>query len=148
MLLSYALLGASALFIMAQDVREQTIPISGLIVFAGISLCHHVIEPNAEGFWVAGIIAVTFMACQGLFYLMKRGPAMGWGDLILSPFCGLWLHFHELPLYFIVTGIFALLICLFWWYQWRLKTFPMAPALLFGLGLILVIRWFLTANGI
>ncbi len=133
---------------MIQDVREQTIPISGLTVFAGASLYHHVIEPNAEDFWAAGIIAVIFMVCQGVFYLIKRESALGWGDLILSPFCGLWLHFHELPTYFIATGIFALWIGIFWRYQWRLKTFPMVPALLFGLGFVFVIRCFLTVNRI
>ena len=148
MLLSYALLGGSALFMMVQDMREQTIPVSGLTVFAGASLYHQAIEPNAENFWVAGMIAAIFMVCQGLFYLMKHEPAMGWGDLILSPFCGLWLHFYELPAYFIATGIFALLIGLFWRYQWLLKTFPMAPALLFALGFVVVIRCFLMVNRI
>ena len=133
---------------MVQDVREQTIPVSGLAVFAGASLYHHGIEPNAEGLWVAGMIAVIFMVCQGLFYLIKAQPAMGWGDLILSPFCGLWLRIHELPTYFIATGMFALLMGIFWWYRWRLKTFPMAPALLFGLGFVLVIRCFLMVNRI
>lgn len=141
-------LGGSALFMIVQDVREQTIPLYGLIVFASVSLYHSMIEPNGEGFWAAGAIGILFIACHGAYYLLKHEPLIGWGDIILSPFCGLWLQFCEIPLYLISTGVFALLIGLFWWRRWQLKTFPMTPALLCGLGFVILIRCFQTMNGI
>lgn len=148
MILFYILLGGSALFMMVQDVQKQTIPLYGWIVFAGTSLYCSMVDPHAEGFWVAGSLALLFMVFQSVYYLLKRNPIMGWGDIVLSPFCGLWLQFHEVPLYLISTGVFALLIGLFWRYRWRLTTFPMTPALLLGLGVVLLIRCFLTVNEI
>jgi hypothetical protein len=133
---------------MVQDVRKQTIPLCGLIVFASVSLYHTVTVPHAEGFWAAGVLGLLFMACHGAYYLLKHEHIIGWGDIILSPFCGLWLHSREIPLYLISTGVFALLIGLFWRRRWRLKTFSMIPALLSGLGFVLLIRCFLTVNGI
>lgn len=147
MVLFYILLGGSAFFMMIQDVQKQTIPLYGLIIFAVASLYHSII-PLTEGFWAAGIIAFLFLACQGTYYLLRREPIMGWGDVILSPFCGLWLYFHEIPLYLISSGVVALLIGLFWRYWWKLKTFPMTPALLSGLGVVFLIRCFLTVNGV
>jgi Flp pilus assembly protein protease CpaA len=148
MALLYILLGSSAFFMMLQDVQKQTIPLNGLIVFAGASLYHAVMLASLEGFWVAGIIFFLFMACQGVYYLLKRNPIMGWGDIFLSPLCGLWLQFHEIPLYLISTGVFALFIGLFWRHQWKMKAFPLTPALLFGLGLVLLKRCFLTTSGL
>lgn len=148
MLLAYSLLGGSALFMMYQDVREQTIPLSGLFVFMLAALLHQVLEPDPEGLWAAITIALIFMSCQGIFYLIKHEFVMGWGDLTLSPFCGLWLSFYELPSFFIATGVFALMIGILWRYQWGMRTFPMAPALLLGLGFVFLIRCFSTVHGI
>ena len=148
MLLAYILLGGSALLMMIQDMRKQTIPLVGLIIFAGASLYSHILMPGTEGLWVAGLILLLFIACQGVFYLLQRKHAIGWGDTILSPFCGLWLYFHEIPLYFLSTGLFALLTALFWRYRWQLRTFPLVPSLLLGLGVVLLIRCFLISDGI
>lgn len=148
MLLAYILLGGSVLLMMVQDVRKQTIPLVGLVIFAGTSFYLYLLEPHTEGLWMAGLIFVFFMVCQGIFYFFKREWAIGWGDAILSPFCGLWLYFHEVPLYFLSTGLFALLTGLFWCYRWQLRTFPMVPSLLLGLGTVLLIRCFLIGSGI
>ena len=148
MLLAYILLGSSALLMVVQDVRTHTIPLIGLVIFAGASLYAHLLTPGVEGLWVGGLIFLLFMACQGIFYLLKRECAVGWGDAILSPLCGLWFHFHEMPLYLVSTGLFALLTGLFWHYRWQLKTFPMVPALLLGLSFVLLIRCFLIGDGI
>jgi Flp pilus assembly protein protease CpaA len=148
MAILYILLGSSAFFMMAQDVQKQTIPLYGLIVFAGASLYHSIRMTSQEGFWAAGIIFFIFITCQGVYYLLKRKPIMGWGDIFLGPLCGLWLESHEIPLYFISTGVFALLIGLIWWHQWKMKTFPLTPALLIGLGFIFLNRCFLTTSGL
>lgn len=148
MLLPYSLLGGSALLMIVQDVRDQTIPLSGLFVFGGASLYAYFKEPTTQGLWVAGAIFLLLIVCQGIFYLLKQTLIMGWGDIILSPFCGLWLHLQEISLYLIFTGVFALLFGLFWRYRWRLKTFPMSPALLLGLGFVFLIRCFFKGNGV
>ncbi len=141
-LLVYALLGGSALFMIYEDVRKQTIPLSGLSLFIGAALLKQAWEPDLEGFWSACAIALILWGCQGLFYLFKREAAMGRGDLLLSPFCGLWLYLHELPAFFLSTGLMALLTGIFWRYRWGLRTFPFAPAILFGLGILFFIRCF------
>lgn len=148
MLFIYTLLGSSALFMMVQDIRKQTIPLIGLLGFAFSSVSHYVWNPTQEGVWVAGMMIAIFMGSQGILYLLKRHPGVGWGDLILSPFCGLWLQFQELPLYLISTGVFALMMGLYWRYYWKMKTFPLVPPLLLGLGCTLLIRCFLTLNGL
>lgn len=144
----YILLASSAFFMIVQDVQKQTIPLYGLIVFASASLYQSIMMTSLEGFWVAGLIFFLFMACQGLYYLFKHKAIMGWGDIFLGPLCGLWLQFDEIPLYFIFTGIFALLTGLFWWRQWKMRTFPLTPALLSGLGFILLNRCFIKTIGL
>jgi hypothetical protein len=146
MILAYILLGGSSLFMIYQDIREQTIPLYGLIVFAGVSLLFQVGAPNPDGFWAFGTIALIFSALQGTFYLITRQTALGWGDLILSPFCGLWLYHSEIPLYLLSTGILALLTGIFWRYRWGIRPFPMAPAILLGMGAVVLIRCFLMMN--
>ena len=148
MLLTYSLLGGSALFICLQDIRWQTIPLSGLLVFMGASFLNQFWMPEFEGLWTAGTMALILMSCQGLFYLFRQKLAMGWGDLILAPSCGLWLHIQEFPTFCIATGLFGLLLGSFWRYRWGMTTFPFAPAILLGLGVIFLIRCFLMMNEI
>ena len=148
MLLAYSLLGGSALFMIYEDMRKQTIPLSGLVLFIAATLLNQFLEGSLEGFWSAGVIALVFISCQGLFYLFKREPAMGWGDLLLSPFCGLWLYLNELPSFFLAVGFMALLMGILWRYRWGMRTFPMAPAILFGLGIVFLIRCLFMMNGI
>ena len=125
-----------------EDVRKQTIPLSGLALFIVATLLNQFLEGSLEGVWSSSIIAFVFISCQGLFYLFKREPAMGWGDLLLSPFCGLWLYLHELPAFFLTVGFMALLMGILWHYRWKMRTFPLAPAILFGLGTVFLIRCF------
>ncbi|MBX9805423.1 MAG: A24 family peptidase [Alphaproteobacteria bacterium] len=146
MLFTYSLLLLISLPIIYQDVRHQTVPLWGLIVFAIVSLGHQIVAPNPEGRYAAGVLSFIFIVTHGIFYLLKRKPAMGWGDLILVPFCGLWLNQQKLPLYLILTGIFALLTGLIWRHRWGLKTYPLTPALLLGLGIVSIIHCFITMN--
>ncbi|MDF3033608.1 MAG: hypothetical protein K0R76_562 [Alphaproteobacteria bacterium] len=148
MLLAYTLLGGSALLIIHHDIQTQTIPLYALAVFILSGLLKHVWDPDLEGFWAAGAVALILVVCQGLFFLLRREPAVGWGDLLLSPFCGLWLYLHEIPSFLLGMGLVALVMGIFWRYRWGMRTFPMAPAILSGLGIIFLIRCFLMMNGI
>jgi Flp pilus assembly protein protease CpaA len=141
-------MGGSALFLVYQDIREQTIPLSGLALFLVASLLKQVAEPDIEGLMVVAVLVSILLGCQGLFYLVKRKNVLGWGDLILGPGCGLWLHFQELPIFLLSTGIIALSMGVIWRYRWGMLAFPFAPALLFGLGVVFLIRCFLTVSGI
>jgi prepilin signal peptidase PulO-like enzyme (type II secretory pathway) len=123
-----------------EDVCKQTIPLLGLALFIMATLLNFFLEGSLEEVESASIIALVLISSQGLFYLFKREPAMGWGDLLLSPFCGLWLYFPELPSFFLGTGLIALLMGILWHYRWGMRTFPMAPAILFGLGIVFLIR--------
>lgn len=142
MIWAYSLLGASALLIAYQDIRHQMIPLGGLILFSSAALLNHLNNPNLEGLWAAGIIAITLGICQANFCWFKRNPAMGVGDLILAPLCGLWLQLDEIPFFLFFTGLFALPMGVFWRYWWGMRTFPFGPAILLGLGSILLIRCF------
>jgi prepilin signal peptidase PulO-like enzyme (type II secretory pathway) len=148
MTILYIMLGSSAFIMMLQDVQKQTIPLYGLIVFAAASFYHSVMIASLKDLWAAGIIFFLFIICQGIYYLLKRKPIVGWGDIFLGPLCGLWLQSHEIPLYFVSSGVIALLIGLFWWHQWKMKTFPLTPALLAGLGFIFLNRCFLATSGL
>lgn len=148
MLLAYSLLGGSALLMVYQDVQEQTIPLLGLVLFILAALLKQFWEPDLEGLWAACTIALILISCQGFFYLFKRELAMGWGDLLLTPFCGLWLYLHELPSFLFSAGVTALFIGIFWHYKWRMRTFPMVPAILSGLGVVFLIRCFSMMNGV
>jgi prepilin signal peptidase PulO-like enzyme (type II secretory pathway) len=105
-------------------------------------------QPEPESFWAAFVIAFIFFSCQGLFYFLKGEPAIGWGDVAIAPSCGLWLYLHELPSFLLSTGFIALCTGMIWRYRWNMQTFPLAPALLSGLGITFLIRCFLTGNGI
>lgn len=148
LLLAYIFLGGSALIIIRHDIQAQTIPLYALLVFILAALLKQVVEPNLEGFWAAGAVALILTGCQGLFYLFRREPAMGWGDLLLAPFCGLWFSLPDLPVFLLGTGLMALLMGIFWRYRWGMRTFPMAPAVLAGLGVVFLIRCFSMMNGI
>lgn len=148
MLLIYCLLGISVFCLVYQDVKEQTISLPGLLGFVIATLIHQGLEPNLESVWAACMIAFIFMSCQGIFYLVRREFVMGWGDLILCPFCGLWLGFDELPLFFVATGAFALIIGIFWYFRWKMRMFPFVPALLLGLGVVFLNRCFSNAIGV
>jgi hypothetical protein len=148
MLLAYALLGGSALLIVHHDIQTQTFPFYALGIFILAGLLKQIGEPDLEGFWAAGAVALILAGCQGLFCLLRGEPAMGWGDLILSPFCGLWLYLHEIPSFLLGMGLVALLMGILWRYRWGMQTFPMAPAILSALGIIFLIRCFLMMNRI
>jgi len=148
MILSYSLLVGSALCLMWTDVRKQTIPLWALLLFIMASVLHQLYEPNSEGLWVAGLLLLLFLGCQSIYYFFTRKLAIGWGDVLLVPFCGFWLYFHELPSFLLGTGLVALLMGLLWRYKWGLRTFPFVPALLLGLGIVFLIRCFLIKNGI
>jgi len=125
-----------------EDIRVQTISSSGLFVFGGATLYYQLSKLDPEGFWVAGAVALVLLGLYAIFFRFRGQKVFGWGDLILGPLCGLWLQIHEVPLYFLATGIFALLISLLWHFKWGLKTFPFAPALLLGLGVVFLKRCF------
>lgn len=148
LVLLYVFFGGSALYMIYQDMREQMIPLSGLALFLAAALLKQFWEPEFEGLWAGGAIALILIGCQSFFYVYKGKLALGWGDLILGPCCGLWLQVQELPSFLVSTGIIALFLGIFWRYRWSLRTFPFAPALLFGLGIVFVIRCFLTMNEI
>lgn len=148
MLLAYILLGGSALLIVYDDVREQNIHAIYLIAFILAGVLQQTNHPEPEGFWAAFGIAFIFFSCQGLFYFLKGEQAIGWGDLAIAPACGLWLRLHELPSFLLSAGFIALCTALIWRYRWNMRTFPLAPALLCGLGIVFLIRCFLTGNGI
>ena len=148
MFLVYSLLIGISAYIIRQDVKDQTIPISGLALFLIVSLLKQFFEPEIYSLISVAGITLILLGCQGLFYVFKGEIAMGRGDLILGPLCGLWLFLDELPLFFMGTGLIALLIGLFWRHRWKLHTFPMAPAILGGLGTVFLIRCFLRVNGV
>lgn len=148
MLLAYLLLSGSSLLIIYDDVREQTIRVLGLAAFVLAGLLQQIGQPDPEGLWATGVIAFLFLGCQGLFYLFRKEPAMGWGDLLIGPACGLWLRLHELPSFLVTTGLVALSIGVVWRYQWKMRAYPLTPALLSGLGMVFLIRCFSIKNGL
>jgi prepilin signal peptidase PulO-like enzyme (type II secretory pathway) len=119
-----------------------------LLLFALISGLHLYFEPNPDGLWVAGIILIIFSGCQLFFSLFLRKLAMGWGDMILGPACGVWIYAHELPYFLLSTGFIGLIMGLFWYYRWGNRTYPFMPSILGGLGVILLIRCFLKSDGL
>jgi Flp pilus assembly protein protease CpaA len=138
-LLAYILLGGSMILIAYDDTREQAIPVWELVIFAVAGLIKQCVEPNLEGWMAFGLIAVIIVACQGAFYIFKRIPGLGSGDLALIPLCGLWLHLNEVPLFLFFTGLFGLGIGLVGRHYWRMPTFPMAPSIFLGFGAALAI---------
>jgi len=146
--LAYGLLGGSALLLIWQDIQEQRISLPRLLLLMAATLLKQWLKPDWENFLAASAVTLTLTGCQGLFWLFRRKPAMGWGDLLLCPFCGFWLHLNEIPFFLINTGFTALLTGIFWRCKWGMRTFPMVPALFSGLGIVFLIRCFLRINGV
>jgi hypothetical protein len=144
----YTLLAISGLWIIIQDTKDQTIPKAGLALFVGVTILKHFFDPNPEGLWAAGTISIIFLSCFSILYLFKKRAPMGWGDLLLAPLCGFWLHIQDIPLFLFTTGLVACVIGLFWHYRWGMRTFPLTPAIVSGLGVVFLIRCFLTVSGI
>ncbi|MBM3633361.1 MAG: hypothetical protein FJX03_06640 [Alphaproteobacteria bacterium] len=142
MVMTYVLLGVSSVYIVVKDVRFQHIPLKGLALFFGASLLKQFWEPELEGIGVAVSLVIILLSCYGLFSIFKCKPTMGTGDLLLGPSCGLWLQFLELPAFLVMTGLLGLILGVYWRYRWKMITFPFAPALLFGLGISLIMRCF------
>jgi prepilin signal peptidase PulO-like enzyme (type II secretory pathway) len=142
MVITYVLLGVSSVYILVEDVRFQHIPLKGLALFFGASLLKQFWEPELEGVWVVLSLAIILLSCYGLFSFFKCKSVIGTGDLLLGPSCGLWFHFSELPAFLVMTGLLGLILGVYWRYRWEMITFPFAPALLFGLGITLIMRCF------
>ena len=142
MAMTYVLLAISSVYIMVEDVRFQHIPLKGLVLFGAVSLLKQCWEPELEGIWGALSLAVILLSFYGLFSFFKHKSTMGTGDLLLGPSCGLWLHFSQLPIFLVLTGIFGVFLGIYWQYRWKMQTFPFAPALISGLGVILIMRCF------
>jgi prepilin signal peptidase PulO-like enzyme (type II secretory pathway) len=147
-MLSYSLLGGISLLMIWQDVRYKMISLWCVCLFFIISCLHHYAYPNPDGLWVAGLILMTFLGCQSLFAMLYRKQAMGWGDVLLGPICGLWLYVDEFPFYIVSTGIIAFIMGLIWSYRWGSRTFPFVPSLIGGQGVIFLIRCFFNSNGL
>lgn len=148
MILSYSLLGMMALFLIWQDIQNQTISLWCLCLLAVAAGLKQFYEPNVEGLWVAGIIFTLFLACQGFFTYFYKKLAIGWADLFLGPICGTWLYVHELPYFLISVGLFGFIMGIIWRFRWRYNAFPFAPAILGGQGIVLLSRCFLAINGL
>ena len=148
MFLAYSFLGASALLLIYEDVRAQRISLPASLLFITAALLKQGYKPEWENLWAAGAIALVFAGCQGLFRLFRGKYAMGGGDLLLVPFCGLWLSLDEIPSFLLSTGLIALVTGIVWRCQWGMGTFPMTPAILCGLGIVFLIRCFPLMNGI
>lgn len=143
--ISFLLISSS--WIMYQDVKDQMIPVVGLMLFILSSLSQFYLDPSSN-LLTAGIVGLIFFSCFGMFYIVQKKPVMGWGDLILAPFCGLWMHSQDIPLFLITTGFIALFMGIFWKTYWGMRTFPLAPPLLLGVTFVIIIRCFFTTNGL
>lgn len=135
---SFGLLGLSSLWILIQDIRQQSVSVMSLALFmlAGI------LYPGGNVDWLISVffLAAIMLVCQGFFYGVSDRPAFGIGDLILFPLCGFWLSPDALPLFLIISGVLALGFGLFWRYRYDMRTFPMAPPIVIALGVLLGLR--------
>jgi Flp pilus assembly protein protease CpaA len=138
-LLAYILLGGSMILIAYDDIREQAIPVGALVIFAAAGLVKQWMEPNLEGLMAFGLVAVLIAICHRVFYVFKRIPGLGSGDLALMPLCGLWLSLNEVAPFLFLTGLFGLGTGLIWRHRWEMRSFPMAPAIFLGFGIVLAI---------
>lgn len=144
----YGLLVGISFCIIWQDIQSQTISVWCLVLYGIATGLKLFFEPNPDAYWPALIILFSFMCAQGIFIYFQGRLAMGWGDLVLSPMCGLWINIQELPSFYLSIGIIGILMGLIWHYRWGLRTFPFMPAILGGQGVVFLIRCFLKSNGI
>jgi len=142
MVLAYCLLGGSALFLIYHDIRTQTIPLYGILAFVASAVLNQWYAPDIQGLWSAVLIVLAVFISQGLFFLFKGRSLVGTGDIVLCPFCGLWIRMEEIPVYFLLAGSVALLMGVIWRYRWKMPTYPLSVALLLGLGGTLLMRCF------
>ena len=138
--LSYTLGAGSALALSIEDIKSQTLPLSGVTVFALATVLHLYTYPSSEGLVAAAFLLVLLTGCCFFFRRFKKISALGGGDAILMPLCGLWLSLEEVPVFLISAGACSLLAGILWRLKWGMGTFPMAPAIFAGLGVTFITR--------
>jgi phospholipase/carboxylesterase len=84
------------------------------------------------------ILGVISYGLYKLYPLVRRKEWLGLGDVKLMGASGFWLHFSQIPLFLILTGLGGVLMALLWKVLKKGPKFPLGPALAFALGICIV----------
>ncbi len=118
----YCLAAILAAYLSWQDWRTQSIPMLGLLGWLAVSeLLAFYGSPSLIAFCVLSGISLSIGAFQHLHKKMYIGIA----DLIVLTSLSAWIHISQLPLLFLICGVFGIISAAII----KDKRFPFLPAL-------------------
>lgn len=126
------------------DLRHKILPDSLQIILAIIAVTHILLtgwslKDAAIGAAIAGALAFTLE--KGYFILRKK-PGLGMGDVKFFPIAGWWCGALYFPLFMFMSGIFGVILGLAWKKIKQEDAFPFGPAMFAALLITIAIRRF------
>lgn len=83
-------------------------------------------------------LALVAWALRMSSQVLLKAPGFGFGDIKLMAICGLWIDLHQLPKFFIISGVAGVVTALIWRQKKFMLHFPFGPALCLAL---FVAKW-------
>ena len=135
-----ALLTVALLIMIISDFETYIMPDSTTIAAGLLAIAFNYFHQDGWLVYIIGAViclAVALVLKYGFLWIMKR-DALGWGDIKFLPVVGLWIGYNELPVFFILSGIFGILIGIAWRIIYKNAEYPFGPALAVALLIIIL----------
>ncbi len=120
--------GILMLFIAWVDLRSFKVPDIPVAIIAVLGFYTRYLRQDdlliAAG--IAVVVGLFLFVLAKLFEMIRLKPVLGYGDVKLFIAAVLWLQIAQLPAFFVMTGVFGILIALIYL---KKKYFPLAPAI-------------------
>lgn len=110
------------------DLKSFRVPDLPVIAIAGLGLWTRYLQHDdliIVGA-VAAIVGLLMFVVAKILEMVRLKPVLGYGDVKLFVAAVIWLKISQLPAFFIMTGVFGVLIALLYM---KKKYFPLAPAI-------------------
>ena len=134
------LLFVALLIMVIADFETYVMPDSTTITAGLLAITYHFSRHDGYLNLILGAlicILVALILKFGFLWVMKR-DALGWGDIKFLPVVGLWIGFNNLPVFFILSGIFGIMIGIYWRLVYKNAEYPFGPALAAALLMIII----------